>query len=209
MKSIFIFGYYINNLFIKNTRLIMNPINHQLKKEGFYFPEWKVRYLFIGTFNPEGGEAVKYYYGRQKNQTWKLISKIFCDDFDTNSPNFFTLLRKHKIACVDMIDQLKASDNQIERIVGKGYKDSEIIKGSIHLSYNTRKIQKLIEANHGVNVFSTWGKGPRLKEWKQEIEKLGNIEPLVSPSLAARVPKGEQKFDYMLADWKKKIKHVC
>ncbi len=187
----------------------MQSIEHQFKNEIFYFPTWKVEHLFIGTFNPHGGEKVNYYYGRKSNQTWKLISQIFCSDFDPNSDNFFTLLEKNKIACVDMIDLLHAPESQINRIIGKGYKDSEIINGAVQRQYNTSKRQKVIQENHGINVYSTWGKGSNLSEWKKEVHKLGIIKSLVSPSLAARVPKGENKFDYMLNDWKLKIKHVC
>lgn len=193
--------------FIKEN--IMPIIEHQLKYQDFYFPSWEVEYLFVGTFNPQGGENVRYYYGRQKNQTWKLISKIFGSEFNPNSENFFDLLKKHRIACVDMIDQLNADENRIKRIVGKGYKDSEIINGLVQRQYNTTNIQKIIEVNKWINVYSTWGKGPNLKEWKNEVEKLGKINSLVSPSLAARVPKGVNKFDYMLADWKNKINHFC
>ena len=182
--------------------------HHQLKNETFYFPKWKVKHLFIGTFNPDGGEKVNYYYGRPKNQTWKLISEIFQDNFDPNSDTFFKLLETHKIACVDMIDLVKASSSRIDKIVGKGYKDSEIINGSVKRFYNTSKIQKITKENIGVNLYSTWGKGSKLKEWNQEIEKLGKISSLVSPSLAAKVPKGSKKFDYMLNDWKQKVKHI-
>lgn len=188
---------------------IMQAIDHQLKNESFYFPKWKVEHLFIGTFNPQGGEKVNYYYGRKKNQTWKLISEIFCSDFDPNSKTFFKLLEKHRIACVDMLDRIDATEDRFDRIIGKGYKDSEIINGSVQRHYNTTKIQKLINENSGINVYTTWGKGSNLNEWKKEVEKLGRINSLVSPSLAARVPKGENKFAYMLADWKKKVKHDC
>jgi hypothetical protein len=54
-------------------------------------------------------------------------------------------------------------------------------------------------------VFSTWGKGAKLKEWKNEVSILGPVISLVSPSLAARVPKGEIKFNFMLNDWSHKF----
>jgi G:T/U-mismatch repair DNA glycosylase len=183
----------------------MQTHDHQLKKKPFYFPDWEVEHLFLGTFNPQGGEKVKYYYGRQKNQTWKLISKVFCSGFDPNSQTFFDLLKEYKIACVDMIDKIIASESKFDKLVGRGYKDSAIINTSVQREYNTSKIQKLIKENSNIKVYSTWGKGSNLKEWKKEVEKLGEIIFLVSPSMAARVPKGEIKFDYMLADWQKKI----
>ena len=187
----------------------MKIINHQLHKKSFFFPNWEVEHLLIGTFNPEKGECVKYYYGRPKNQTWNLISKIFCSDFNPKSQDFFSLLRKNKIACIDMINQVEVSEDRIDRILGKGYKDTEIINRSVKRIYNTTAIQKVIKENNGIKVYSTWGKGSNLKEWKRETAKLGELITLVSPSLAARVPEGEKKFDYMLDDWRIKIKHIC
>jgi hypothetical protein len=49
-------------------------IYHQLCKEEFYIPNWEIKYLFLGTFNPDGGQKVNYYYGRNSNQTWKILS---------------------------------------------------------------------------------------------------------------------------------------
>ena len=71
----------------------MKLINHQFINEPFFLPDWEVKHLLIGTFNPEkiseGGVSVNYYYGRQKNQTWKLLSNIFCCDLNPNSEDFF------------------------------------------------------------------------------------------------------------------------
>jgi hypothetical protein len=183
----------------------MKIINHQLINEPFFIPDWDVKHLLIGTFNPEGGEPVNYYYGRPKNQTWNLLSKIFHCDFNPNSQDFFALLRKNKIACVDMINQLKASVNRVDRIIGKGYKDTEIINGSVERLYNTVAIKEIIEKNENIKVYTTWGNGSNLKEWRDETAKLGGIIKLKSPSLAAAVPKGSIKFDYMLDDWSGKI----
>jgi len=184
----------------------MKVINHQLRNKTCYLPDWKVQYLLVGTFNPQDGESVNYYYGRKKNQTWNLISEIFCSQFDPNSLTFFSLLKKNKIACVDMIDQLEALESRIDRIIGKCYSDTEIINNSVKRVYNTAAIQKIIKTNRDIKVYSTWGKGSKLNDWKKETAKLGQIIPLVSPSLAARVPKGRIKFDYMLDNWNEKIK---
>ena len=183
----------------------MKTINHQLKETDYYIPNWDIKHLFVGTFNPEGGERVEYYYGRPKNQTWKLISEIFSDKFDPTSKDFFKLLKKHKIGCVDMIDKVIASEEMIDSIIGEGYQDSKIINTSVIRIYNTDKIIDIINKNTGIKVYSTWGKGSDLKEWRNEKEKLGEIIPLASPSMAAKVPKGEKKFNYMLSDWKSKI----
>ncbi len=42
----------------------MKTICHQLYSETYYVPNWPIKHLFLGTFNPEGGEKVPYYYGR-------------------------------------------------------------------------------------------------------------------------------------------------
>ena len=106
-----------------------------------------------------------------------------------------------------MINQLKACENKIDKIIGKGYKDLAIINSAVDRIYNTTAIQKVITDNVGINVYSTWGKGPSLKEWKKETRKLGELITLLSPSLAARVPNGAIKIDYILDDWSSKIRH--
>jgi hypothetical protein len=142
------------------------------------------------------------------DQTWNLISNIFSSDFNPNSKDFFTLLTKNKIACVDMINQLSATENRVDKIIGEGYKDTEIINTSVTRIYNTEAILKIINENKDIKVYSTWGNGSTLKEWKDETARLGELITLVSPSLAARVPKGAKKFDYMLKDWKEKMNPV-
>jgi len=185
----------------------METIQHQFCNKNFYEPNWKIRILLIGTFNPHGGQQVNYYYGRESNKTWELLSILFKEKFDPTNPDlFFKKIEKHGIGCMDIIDNVKAEKERLDQILGKGYKDTKIINGSVKRQYNTRRIIKVIEDNPRVNIYSTWGKGSTLKEWKTETSKIKNLIPLVSPSMAARVPKGTKKFDYMLADWRKKIR---
>ena len=183
----------------------MQTINHQFNSESFYIPTWEVQHLFVGTFNPTGGALVPYYYGREKNQLWPLLSEIFGAELNPSSDDFWELLRRHKIACVDMIHSVTASEERIDAIIGKGYKDGAIINRGVVRDYNTSSIIQLVANNQGIQVYSTWGKGSSLKEWRGEVQQLGPVIPLVSPSLAARVPKGEAKFNYMLSDWRCKI----
>jgi hypothetical protein len=108
-----------------------------------------------------------------------------------------------------MINMVSVPKDRIKDVKGKGYKDSQIINTSVIRYYNTHTILEIIKKNKGVKLYTTFGKGSALKEWQKEIDKLGSVIPLVSPSLAARVPKGSNKFNYMLSDWKSKIKHKC
>jgi G:T/U-mismatch repair DNA glycosylase len=183
----------------------MLKITHQLSNQAIYTPDWDVKFLILGTFNPEGGDKVSYYYGRHKNQTWKLLSEIFCDELHPNSSDFFDKIRKHKIACMDMIHEVNVPLDKTDVLTGSGYMDSDIINKSVIRNYRTEDILDVIKNNPQVNVFSTWGKGSSLVEWRLEVAKIKNIIPLVSPSMAARVPMGANKFDFMLCDWQPKF----
>jgi len=189
----------------------MQTINHQFCNESFYLPNWQVKYLFLGTFNPSGGEKVNYYYGRQKNQTWKLLSDIFCTEFrPQNRDDFFDKLKKYEIGCIDLIHSVTAPTHYLSNILGNGYSDNKIINTTVSRIYNTSAILKFIDDRYDtINIYSTWGDGSKLNEWRSEISKIKNIIPLVSPSLVAKVPACENKYNYMLSDWKKKIKNVC
>ena len=188
----------------------MEIIYHQLCKNDLYIPTWEVEYLFLGTFNPTGGKNVRYYYGRPKNQTWKLLSEIFRIDFNPNNiDDLITKLKVCKIGCIDMINSVNTPNDRIERITGKGYSDSEIINNVVKRDYNTVKILEFIESNSIKKVFSTWGRGSSLADWRNETNKIEGIISLVSPSLVARVPEGVNKYEYMLNDWREKIEYVC
>jgi hypothetical protein len=188
---------------------------HNLKKQTqIYIPNWDIEYLFIGTFNPQNNIQVPYYYGREKNQTWKLLSEVFKanlnpnEKLDPNEKTFFTSIKKLKIACIDLIDSIEFDENvvKIEDIDGNGYADKAIINNKVKRNYNTILINHLIKKNNKIKVYSTWGKGPKLKNWSQEVAKIKSpIINLCSPSLAARIPKGHNKYNYMLQDWKNKI----
>ena len=184
----------------------MTKINHQFLNETFFIPNWEISHLFLGTFNPEGGDKVNYFYGRNKNQTWKLLSEIFNDDFNPKNFNFFIgKLKKHKIACMDMIKSVEVPDDKISFINGKGYSDPKLINNSIKREHNTSEILDIIAQNKDIKVYSTWGKGSNLASWRREIEKIKNIIPLVSPSMAAKVPQGEKKYIYMQKNWSENI----
>ena len=150
---------------------IMKVIKHQFKNQPFYMPKWELKHLFIGTFNPSGGQKVDYYYGRERNRTWELLSEIFKESLNPTDNEFFEKLKKHGIACMDLIETLKAENKIVDQILGQGYKDSQIINGSVIRQYNIDNILDRINANRKVQVYSTWGKGQNLSEWKKEVEK--------------------------------------
>ena len=183
----------------------MIEIIHQFSNEDFYIPKWNVKHLFVGTFNPSGGEKVNYYYGRSKNRTWEILSNISGEKLNTKDDDFLIKLQKNGIACIDLIHSVSAPIQNINGIIGQGYSDSKIINKRVNRIYNTNEIKNLIRKNPGIKVYSTWGNGSNLKNWKEEVKKIENLINLKSPSMAARVPKGFQKFDFMLNNWREKI----
>lgn len=186
-------------------------VEHQFLNEAFFCPNWKIKHLFLGTFNPNGGENIGYFYGRSANYTWRVLSEIFQVNFrnllEHDFEGFIKALQKHQIACMDMIRQVEFDENNINinNIIGNGYKDSKIINNNVIRHYNTENIQQIIINNPDLNVYTTWGNGSPLLNWVNEINLIQNKINLVSPSRAARVPKGLSKFNYILNDWNNKI----
>lgn len=184
----------------------MTTILHQFANKDFYTPMWQIKHLFLGTFNPSNAEDVHYYYGRSKNQTWPLLSSIFNIDLIRRDEGFFINLRRKGISCLDLIHSVTVNEDKLDRVLGKGYSDNAIIIGHVIREYNTNLINQIIENNPDVKVYSTWGKGSQLMmEWKSTVAQINNVINLVSPSMAAKVPAGQQKFAYMLNDWSAKI----
>ena len=193
-------------------------IDHFLKDDNNKFkPDWEISHLLLGTFNPKINNSkseLKYFYTRQKNFTWKIVSNICNADINPNSNDFFDNLRLNKIACMDVIESiiLEKEDSSIDKIIGKGYPDSSIFKKGIKRIYNVKNIVEIIEKNKNVNVYSTWGKGSCIKgailhEWSSQIDqikKFSEITELMSPSPAAKVPKGSKKFDHIYENWVEK-----
>jgi hypothetical protein len=188
----------------------MKTIVQQLIDQAYFVPQWKIKHLFLGTFNPAGGEAVSYFYGRQKNFTWKILNEIFLNEFKNSDLNlrsdFFEKLEANEIACMDMIRSVQIAEQYAHLVTGKGYSDSKIINNKVIREYNTIWINKVIIANPGIKVYSTWGTGSILSNWVRELAKLeAPVIGLKSPSPVARVPSGTEKYNYVLADWRSKI----
>ena len=180
-------------------------MTHQFYNHDFFVPTWDIKYLFLGTFNPSEGEKVNYFYSRKTNLLWPTLSKIFRDELNPNNLDFFKKLKTHQIGCMDLIESIEISNTDKSFIIGKGYSDSKIINNSLKRNYNTENIKSVINKNPEVQLYSTWGNGSNLIDWKNEIKKLPPVTKLVSPSRAARVPKGESKELFILHNWKKNI----
>jgi len=188
----------------------MLTINHQFLEQDFFIPQWKIKHLFLGTFNPAGGDPVTYFYARPKNFTWKILNELFPNEFRDGNlclrSDFFDQLKDNGIACMDMIRNVQIPEQDAHLVTGKGYSDAKIIKNRVIREYNTSWINKVISANPGIKVYSTWGTGPNLANWRNEVAMIeAFVIGLKSPSPVAWVPSGTEKYTYVLEDWRSKI----
>lgn len=55
------------------------PCNHRFRED--LYPNQKLKYLFIGTFNPEwnnpNGNNANWFYGRRTNSFWRILPETF------------------------------------------------------------------------------------------------------------------------------------
>ena len=162
----------------------MIEIRHQFKNEDWFVPDWKLKVLILGTFNPECGDPVDYFYGRKKNQLWPLFSDCLGRELHPNQgDDFFTALKEEGIGCMDLLSSICVPEKRRSEICGKGYSDQKLFRGTNQRTYMTDKILGVIKQNPGVCVFSTWGKGSSFlkRDW-QQIERLPPMPSLPSPS---------------------------
>ena len=176
--------------------------NHQFKNNIFYLPKWEVEYLFIGTFNPSGGEKVSYYYGRRRNRFWKLLSEVFEIELDPNLDLFFENLRSLKLGCIDLIDSISYSEEYEDRVLGKGYSDNVLFLSNVKKDYNTENILDIISKNKLRKVFFTNSGGSLRKEQKLELEKIQRVCDVVY--LCSPSPVNPNRGN-CLGDYKQKI----
>ena len=161
--------------------------------------------LIIGSFNPynNSGSNPDYYYGRNSNYFWKIISKIKennDDDYYTNSEistedrlNRKKEALKNKFICLDLIKSIDVIgeendvDDFIKNNVFKNYFDSKIFttvhrekKVKVIRDYDTQRIVNTINSEKIKSVIHTLG--GRIKSGKtspielsKEIEIIQNV----------------------------------
>ena len=172
----------------------MIEVRHQFENEEWFIPEWKLRVLILGTFNPECGDTVEYFYGRNRNQLWSLVSHCLGRDLHPNQGGeFFTALKEEGIGCMDLLRSIRVPEERKGEICGDGYSDQKLLRGTNQRTYMTEEILEVIQENPGVRVLPTWGKGSFKKKDKLELARLPELPFLHSPSPASRRVKFEEK----------------
>ena len=128
-------------------------INHQLLSKEYFIPNWECNTLFLGTFNPAGGEEVNYFYGRNSNNFWKAISRLFNKQEDghfhnlmvSNFCEFIQFMKDNKFGCVDIIRSVVVNVDCEENITGKGYSDQNLFNMThVARNYNFEEIENYI-----------------------------------------------------------------
>lgn len=169
-------------------------INHQFINKEYFFPNWDVNKLFIGTFNPECGEPLDYYYRRKSNGFWRILNKYNLsptDLIDLEFSNLKKFMSTKKMGCIDVIKSVSFPDKDKEKICGNGYTDSNLFTvKNYEKEYNFEKLKDYIKEKEVKYIFSTWGNRCNPKEFGEKVLDLQNFcflngvnfIPLNSPS---------------------------
>ena len=163
-------------------------INHQLLSKEYFIPNWECNTLFLGTFNPAGGEEVNYFYGRNSNNFWKAISKLFNKQEDghfhnlmvSNFCKFKQFMIDNKFGCVDIIRSVVVNIDCEENITGKGYSDQNLFNMThVARNYNFEEIENYIINKETVTtIINTVGQrfdNMQPKELKIQLTKFKNF----------------------------------
>jgi hypothetical protein len=180
-------------------------VSHLFWETNKFIPQWDVKYLFLGTFNPSCGGNVHldYYYRRPSNGFWKILKEYFDPQnrypIDTFN-NLRTFMVDKKVGCIDIISSVDFPDSLQEEICGNGYEDSKLfrVKGFTR-TYTYQSIQDFILNQNGKPcVFSTWGVRNNPNEFSeklftfQEFCRVNEIPFTNLPSPSGRVYKGNR-----------------
>jgi hypothetical protein len=187
--------------------------NHQfVNKPLIYFPSWKVNKIFLGTFNPENGTKVDYYYCREKNKFWNILlekynNKIIKNDFSSLKQ----FMIQNKFGCIDVIKSITYPES-FESKIKNNYFDKNLfrVKGGFERIYIYERIQKYIIENNVKVVFTTWGKGKLNKEFEilnnhfRQFCNLYNIE-FINLESCSFINSNFKGFDFIKTEWYRKI----
>ena len=154
-----------------------NKINHQFLNSKFFFPNWKIQTLVLGTFNPSCGEETDYFYGRCQNNFWRTIEEISNRDYRWFQNNFerkLKFMKENEFGCTDIIKSLVII-NGVERkdFCGSGYSDQILFTSKkCNLTYQFEEIKSFIKKNNVSKIINTWGKRESPVLFKNHIDDL-------------------------------------
>jgi hypothetical protein len=148
-------------------------VHHQFLDSEYFYPNWEVNTLFLGTFNPVCGERLDYYYRRRSNGFWKIL-KYYDTTNEYDFSDFQSLKRfmgKKRFGCVDVIRSVTFPNNDRSKICGDGYTDSNLfrVRGYTR-EYNFEQIKEYVRNNEVSNILTTWGDRKDPNEFKDLLQ---------------------------------------
>jgi len=180
--------------------------NHQLLGKESFIPNWECKTIVLGTFNPEGGKPVNYFYGRKSNYFWRAVSLIdnkdelfYHNSISNNLNNHFDLMKINKFGCTDIIKSIEYPSELANRVNGRGYSDQVLFSGNVIRYYNFENIKKYIteqnqsdvKVNKIINTVGRRFDNPAPNEFSEKLNdfitfcKENNIEFISSQSASA------------------------
>jgi hypothetical protein len=128
------------------------PCNHRFINE--LLPQWRIEYLFIGTFNPcwdfNNASQADFFYGRTRNHFWKLLPDVFGGESlkHNSKEQKISYLENNNIGLTDLISGvLNADKDTQEDINNLTMNFSDNILNTYELEFNTQNIIRLIDRN--------------------------------------------------------------
>jgi G:T/U-mismatch repair DNA glycosylase len=154
-----------------------NVIEHQFIKEEYFFPNWNIETLILGTFNPKCGEKVDYYYGRCRNNFWRIFEEISNLDymyFHNNYERKAEYMGKYKFGCTDVIKAIELRSFENKKIIcGQGYSDQKLFNKRIcKTMFQFSEIKSFLSNNTVTKIINTWGNKNGPIDFINEINSL-------------------------------------
>lgn len=154
-----------------------NKIEHQFLRKEFFLPNWNIKTLVLGSFNPMCGEKTDYFYGRCQNNFWRTIEEIHNLDymwFQNSFERKLKFMKNNGFGCTDIIQLIELS-NSVERkeICGSGYKDQILFTAKkCTITYNFEEIKVFIKRSNLKKIIHTWGERKSPVYFKRQIDCL-------------------------------------
>lgn len=173
-------------------------IPHQFKNSDYFLPNWPIKTLVLGTFNPACGQPTDYFYGRRSNNFWRAIECVEGKEKFFYQDNFSRKLKTMsalKFGCTDIISSVKIDSLVKDKICGKGYSDSILFTQKyVEPRYEFEGIKQFIAQRRVQKVIHTWGKRQspqklfhQIKDLELFCEKNGILFIKNSPSPSGRL----------------------
>ncbi len=181
------------------------PCHHRFQED--LYPNYKLKHLFVGTFNPEwnsqNGNNANWFYGRRTNSFWRILPTVFGhENMNTvfnrlNPQKWKDYVSENNIGITDMISSILDANEDVQGPQILGFLDNELeafheiiftdIIQIIQNNADTLKGVYLTRYAHTLNPNTIL-----FQRWTEIIQLCDNLgihhSPLVTPSNGFRLP---------------------